>query len=85
MDCIDCHNQATHVFQTAEDAVDEAMLDGNPSPELPFMHKEALQLIQATYASQAEAGAILILVDRSKSMGVHDLAYLAKPEEWGPR
>ena len=41
MDCMDCHNQATHVFQTAEDAIDEAMLDGNPSPDLPFMHKEA--------------------------------------------
>lgn len=56
MDCIDCHNQATHVFQTAEDAVDEAMLDGNPSASLPFVHKQGLQLIQATYASQAEAG-----------------------------
>ena len=56
MDCIDCHNQATHVFQTAEDAVDEAMVSGTPSPSLPFVHKEGLALIQATYASQAEAG-----------------------------
>lgn len=56
MDCIDCHNQATHVFQTAEDAIDEAMLDGTPDPSLPFVHKEGLQLIQAAYASQAEAG-----------------------------
>jgi nitrate/TMAO reductase-like tetraheme cytochrome c subunit len=55
MDCMDCHNQATHVFQTAEEAVDEAMLDGTPSSALPFMHKQALQLIQATYSSQAEA------------------------------
>jgi nitrate/TMAO reductase-like tetraheme cytochrome c subunit len=56
MDCMDCHNQATHVFQTAGEAVDEAMVDGNPSPDLPFVHKEGLQLIQATYSSQAEAG-----------------------------
>jgi nitrate/TMAO reductase-like tetraheme cytochrome c subunit len=56
MDCMDCHNQATHVFQTAEEAIDEAMLDGAPSPNLPFVHKEGLQLIQATYSSQAEAG-----------------------------
>jgi nitrate/TMAO reductase-like tetraheme cytochrome c subunit len=56
MDCMDCHNQATHIFQTAEDAIDEAMLDGDPSPDLPFMHKQGLQLIQATYSSQAEAG-----------------------------
>ncbi len=56
MDCMDCHNQATHVFQTPQEAIDEAMLDGTPNPDLPFVHKEGLQLIQATYASQAEAG-----------------------------
>ncbi len=56
MDCMDCHNQATHVFQTAEDAVDEAMVDGTPSDTLPFVHKEGLALIQATYTSQAQAG-----------------------------
>jgi nitrate/TMAO reductase-like tetraheme cytochrome c subunit len=55
MDCMDCHNQATHVFQTAEDAVDESMADSSISADLPFVHKEGLQLIQATYASQAVA------------------------------
>lgn len=54
MDCMDCHNQATHIFQTAEKALDEAMVDGSPSPDLPFVHKEGMQLIQATYSSQAE-------------------------------
>lgn len=55
MDCMDCHNQATHVFQTAEQAIDEVMVDGTPSASLPFVHKEGLQLIQGQYASQAEA------------------------------
>jgi hypothetical protein len=35
-------------------------------------------------ASQSEAGAILLLVDRSMSMSVRDLAYLAKPADSGP-
>jgi nitrate/TMAO reductase-like tetraheme cytochrome c subunit len=56
MDCMDCHNQATHIFQTAEDAVDEAMLDGSPDPALPFVHKKGMELIQTEYRSQAEAG-----------------------------
>lgn len=56
MDCMDCHNQATHVFQTAEQALDSTMVDGSPSPSLPFVHKESLQLIQASYGSQGEAG-----------------------------
>lgn len=56
MDCMDCHNQAAHVFQMPEDAIDQAMANGNPSTSLPFVHKEGLALIQAKYSSQAEAG-----------------------------
>ena len=55
MDCMDCHNQATHVFKTAEQALDDVMAVGTPSPDLPFIHKEGLQLIQATYRTQDEA------------------------------
>ena len=42
MDCMDCHQQATHTFQTAEDAIDEAMAVGSPNPALPFVHKQGL-------------------------------------------
>jgi hypothetical protein len=55
MDCMDCHNQATHVFTTAKQALDKSMADGAPSPDLPFIHKEGLQLIQASYRTQDEA------------------------------
>lgn len=57
MDCMDCHQQATHTFQTAEDAIDEAMTVGSPSPALPFVHKQGLALIQAEYKTQADAAA----------------------------
>jgi nitrate/TMAO reductase-like tetraheme cytochrome c subunit len=75
MDCMDCHNQATHVFQTAADAIDEAMLDGDPSPDLPFMHKEGLQLIQATYSSQAQAGTKI-------TSGLDDFYRTQYPDLW---
>lgn len=75
MDCIDCHNQATHVFQTAEDAIDEAMVDGTPSSSLPFVHKEGLQLIQATYTSQAEAGQKIVA-------GLDDFYRTQYPQVW---
>ena len=75
MDCMDCHNQATHVFQTAQEAMDDAMLDGTPSPELPFVHKEGLQLIQATYSSQAEAGEKIVA-------GLEDYYRTRQPEVW---
>jgi len=55
MDCIDCHNRAAHTFQTPEDAVNRAMAEGAISPDLPWVHKEGLALIKASYASEAEA------------------------------
>jgi nitrate/TMAO reductase-like tetraheme cytochrome c subunit len=57
MDCIDCHNRAAHTFVTAEDALNRAMAEGAVSPDLPWVHKESLQLLNASYASEAEAGA----------------------------
>ena len=55
MDCIDCHNRAAHTFVTAEQAIDRAMADNVISPSLPWVHKEGLKLLNATYSSQAEA------------------------------
>lgn len=75
MDCMDCHNQATHVFQTAEKALDEVMVDGTPNPDLPFVHKEGLQLIQATYASQVQAGERI-------TTGLEDFYRSHYPEVW---
>jgi NapC/NirT cytochrome c family, N-terminal region len=75
MDCMDCHNQATHVFQTPQEAIDAAMLDGTPSADLPFVHKEGLQLIQATYTSQAEAGQKIVA-------GLDDFYRTQYPQVW---
>lgn len=55
MDCIDCHNRAAHPFVTAEEAINQAMSDGPVSPDLPWIHKEGLELLKANYASQDEA------------------------------
>jgi nitrate/TMAO reductase-like tetraheme cytochrome c subunit len=57
MDCIDCHNRAAHTFVTAEDALNRAMAEGAVSPDLPWVHKEGLELLNASYASEAEANA----------------------------
>jgi len=57
MDCIDCHNRAAHPFQTAENALNRAMAEGAVSPELPWIHKKGLELLKASYSSEAEARA----------------------------
>ncbi len=57
MDCIDCHNRAAHTFVTAEEAINRAMADGAINATLPWIHKEGLTLLKASYSSQAEASA----------------------------
>lgn len=75
MDCMDCHNQATHVFQTPQDAINEAMQDGGINPALPFAHKEGMQLIQAQYASQQEAAVKI-------AAGLNDFYRTQYPAVW---
>jgi len=55
MDCIDCHNQPTHVFHLPGQAMDDAMAAGKISPALPYVKKEGVALLQAEYPSQREA------------------------------
>lgn len=59
MDCIDCHNRAAHTFVTPEEAIDRAMADGVISPALPWVHKQGLALLKASYASQQQAGVLI--------------------------
>lgn len=49
MDCIDCHNRPTHAFELPENAVNLRMSRGLISPELPYIHKKAVELLKADY------------------------------------
>lgn len=59
MDCIDCHNRATHVFRSAANSLDQALANGRLPADLPYLRKQAQNLMEATYAGQAEALAAL--------------------------
>jgi hypothetical protein len=55
MDCMDCHNRPTHVFQTPERALDQALASGEISVALPFLKREALAALRANYADRDTA------------------------------
>jgi len=59
MDCMDCHNRKGHRFDLPGAAVDEALAAGKIDPGLPFIKREGVKALQATYATQAEAAAKL--------------------------
>ncbi len=55
MDCVDCHNRPTHAFDLPENALNRAMAAGQISPELPYIRKEALELLKAEYPDREAA------------------------------
>jgi hypothetical protein len=57
MDCMDCHNRPTHAFQMPERAVDEAMTAGRISTRLPYVKREAVAALRASYPDRASASA----------------------------
>lgn len=42
MDCVDCHNRATHIYQDPGRAVDESIRLGKIDRSLPFIRREAV-------------------------------------------
>jgi hypothetical protein len=59
MQCVDCHNRPTHTFDLPERAIDQAMGTGRISPTLPYVKKQAIELLKANYASNEEAGRLI--------------------------
>lgn len=55
MDCIDCHNRPTHVFEMPESAVDKQMSSGAITPTLPYIKKKAVELLKVDYPNRDEA------------------------------
>jgi nitrate/TMAO reductase-like tetraheme cytochrome c subunit len=55
MDCMDCHNRPAHMFPTANDAVERAMLAGELSTALPNIKRDAVNAMTQEIATEAEA------------------------------
>jgi hypothetical protein len=55
MDCIDCHNRPTHAFELPGRALDRALSGGLISPTLPYVKKQALQILKRDYPDQPTA------------------------------
>jgi len=55
MDCIDCHNRATHIFRSPADLIDTALAQGTIDPGLPYIKREGLKALVPPSASLSEA------------------------------
>ena len=45
MDCMDCHNRATHVFNSPEKLIDTAFVQGKLDASLPYLKREAMKAL----------------------------------------
>ena len=55
MDCVDCHNRPTHIYQSPGPAVDTGIENGRIDRSLPFVKREGLRIIQGEYDSHEAA------------------------------
>jgi len=55
MQCVDCHDRPTHAFLLPDRALDRALAFGEVPSTLPFIKKQGLAVLQATYTSSAAA------------------------------
>ncbi|MFH1169676.1 MAG: NapC/NirT family cytochrome c [Chloroflexota bacterium] len=55
MDCIDCHNRPTHVFDSPGNLIDTAMVQGQIDSSLPFIKKQGLEALDPPNSSLEEA------------------------------
>ncbi|MFL7810806.1 MAG: hypothetical protein AB8I80_19365, partial [Anaerolineae bacterium] len=55
MDCMDCHNRATHIIEKPAEAIDKAMATGRIAPDLPFIKQQGVLALEVTYQDQEEA------------------------------
>jgi nitrate/TMAO reductase-like tetraheme cytochrome c subunit len=55
MDCVDCHNRPSHIFNPPDRSVNEAFLAGRLDQSLPYLKREAVAALTKPYASTADA------------------------------
>ena len=55
MDCIDCHNRATHIFRSPEDLIDSAIAEGQIDASLPFIKREGTNALDPANRSLEQA------------------------------
>jgi nitrate/TMAO reductase-like tetraheme cytochrome c subunit len=55
MDCVDCHNRPTHIYQPPDHAVDRALLSNDIRRDLPYIKAQAVAAITKDYATTEQA------------------------------
>lgn len=55
MDCVDCHNRPAHVYLAPDVALDQSFGAGKLDRTLPFLKRQALEVLSADYETSPQA------------------------------
>ena len=55
MDCVDCHNRPAHVYLSPDAALNQSFAAGRLDLSLPFLKRQAVQVLSQPYSTEAEA------------------------------
>jgi nitrate/TMAO reductase-like tetraheme cytochrome c subunit len=55
MDCIDCHNRPAHAYLPPDVAVDQSFSAGRLDPSLPYLKRQAVEVLNKPYSTEPEA------------------------------
>jgi hypothetical protein len=59
MDCVDCHNRPTHIYQPPDRSVDRALLANDIRRDLPFIKAQSVAALSKDYATTQQAVAAI--------------------------
>ncbi len=59
MDCVDCHNRPSHIYQPPGKEIDKAISAGLIDRSLPFVKRESMRIIDAEYESHEAARVVI--------------------------
>lgn len=64
LDCVDCHNRASHDFRRPSDSIDQSMAAGLIAADLPYVKQQGVEVLERGYETEEEAAqAIAAIAD----------------------
>ncbi len=52
MDCVDCHNRPTHIYEIPEEALDQAMVTNPKFQNIPWFKKTGLRILKTSHTRE---------------------------------
>ncbi len=81
MDCIDCHNRPTHVYDDLEQKVDFGLYSKKINPAIPGIREDGLTVLQEAYTTREEAKEKIVANLLALQAKRHGKDFIAKNEK----